>query len=167
MATVFVDLRDLDSKWSNACRKAETELNALFKHNGIGVVLTTKGPQTLTITVITDPGIQGTAVHGRTSAETDSSGRMVRSTIRLPVNVTISTPGGIRDAGMGPFEVIAAHEFVHALGHEPHNSLLMTQTWNKEPGDTAAGDILRGNGAKMPPLKLSPESISILQGIWP
>ena len=93
MATVYLDLRGLDSKWTNACRKAETELNTIFKHNGIGVVLTTKGPQTLTITVITDPGIQGTALHGRTSAETDASGRMVRSTIRLPVNVTISTPG--------------------------------------------------------------------------
>jgi hypothetical protein len=167
MATVFVDLQGLDSKWTNACRKAETELNTLFKRNGINVVLTLKGPQALSITVITDPSIQGTAVHGRTSAETDASGRMLRSTVRLPVNVSISTPGGIRDAGMGPFEVIAAHEFVHALGHEPHNSMLMTRTWNKEPGDNAAGDILRGTGVKMPPIMLSPESISILQGIWP
>jgi hypothetical protein len=167
MATVYVDLQGLDSKWTNACRKAQTDLNALFKRNGINVVLTLKGPQALTIAVQTDPSIQGTALHGRTSAETDASGKMVRSTIRLPVNVSISTPGGIRDAGMGPFEVIAAHEFVHALGHEPHNTLLMTQTWNKEPGDNAAGDILRGNGVKMPPIMLSPESISLLQGIWP
>ena len=167
MAMVYVDLGGLDSKWTKACQKAITDLNTLFRRNGIKVVLTTKGPQASAITVETDPSIQGTALHGRTSAETGPSGRMLRSTIRLPVNVTINTPGGIRDAGAGILEVIAAHEFVHALGHAPHNSLLMTQTVYKEPGDSAGGDTLRAGSARMPPLLISPESIDILTAVWP
>jgi hypothetical protein len=167
MATVYVDLAGLDSKWTKACQKAITDLNILFGRNKIKVVLTTKGPQTLAITVQTDPSIQGTALHGRTSAETDPSGRMLRSTVRLPVSVTINTPGGVRDAGTGILEVIAAHEFVHALGHAPHNSLLMTQTVYKEPGDSAGGDILRAGSVRMPPLLISPESIDILTTAWP
>jgi hypothetical protein len=167
MATVYVDLGGLDSKWTKACQKAITDLNTLFGRDGIKVVLTTKGPQALAITVQTDPSIQGTALHGRTSAETDPSGRMLRSTVRLPVNVTINTPGGIRDAGVGILEVIAAHEFVHALGHAPHNSLLMTQTVYKEPGDNAGGDALRAGSVRMPPLLISPESVDILTAVWP
>ena len=167
MATVYVDLGGLDSKWTKACQKAITDLNTLFGRNSIKVALTTKGPQALAITVMTDPSIQGTALHGRTSAETDASGRMLRATVRLPVNVTINTPGGVRDAGVGILEVIAAHEFVHALGHAPHNSLLMTQTVYKEPGDNAGGDILRAGSVRMPPLLLSAESINILTTGWP
>jgi hypothetical protein len=167
MAMVYVDLGGLDSKWSKASEKAITDLNSLFRRNSINVVLTTKGPQALAITVKTDPSIQGTALHGRTTAETDPSGKMLRSTVRLPVNVTINSPGGIRDAGVGILEVIVAHEFVHALGHEPHNSLLMTQTVYKEPGDNAGGDILRAGSVRMPPLLISPESVAILAPLWP
>lgn len=167
MATVYVNLSGLDTAWSRACQKAVGDLNSLFKSNGINVVLTTKGPQALTITVRTDPGIQGTALHGRTSAETDGSGRMLRSEVRLPVNVTINTPNGIRNAGSGFLEVIAAHEFVHALGHAPHNTLLMTQTMNKNPGDTAAGDRVMAGSVSMPPLRLSSESVDLLTSTWP
>jgi hypothetical protein len=62
--------------------------------------------------------------------------------------------------------VIAAHEFVHALGHEPHNSHLMTQTFNKVMGDRAAGDKLQAGAVAMPPLQLSDESVDMLKGIW-
>jgi hypothetical protein len=45
MATVYVDLGGLDSKWTKACQKAITDLNTLFGRDSIKVVLTTKGPQ--------------------------------------------------------------------------------------------------------------------------
>src|SRR5262249_18098323 len=72
----------------------------------------------------------------------------------------------IRDAGAGMAEVIAAHEFVHALGHEPHNTHLMAQTLNKMLGDRAAGDKLQAGAVAMPPPQRSDDSIEMLKGIW-
>lgn len=166
MASVNVKLGDIGSSWTNACRQAVSDLNALFKRHGIGVSLATGGATGTTITVKTDPGILGTAVHGRTTAETTDSGKLLRAEIRLPLKLTINTPKGIRDAGPGIAEVIAAHEFVHALGHAPHNSHLMAQTMTKQMGDRAAGDKLKAGAITMPPLELSPESIEELKAIW-
>src|SRR5690349_14662610 len=39
-----------------------------------------------------DPGIIGTSVHGRTSTETDGSGRLLQVEVCLPVELTINTP---------------------------------------------------------------------------
>ena len=66
----------------------------------------------------------------------------------------------------GILEVIAGHEFVHALGHSVHNSHLMGQTMYKELGDSGAGDRLRSGGVKMPPLTLAHDSVSQLKTIW-
>ena len=165
MPTVYVDLRGLDTAWTKACRKAIADLNTEFKQNGVKVVLTTKGPQAFSINVITDPAIQGSALHGRTSNEADQGG-MLRATTRLPVKVTINSPSGVRDSGIGVLSFIAAHEFVHALGHVPHNTLLMTQTLYFALGDTPAGDKLTADSVKMPPIRLSSESLDMLKGIW-
>jgi hypothetical protein len=166
MTTVYVKLTGLAENWTKPCQHAATRLNSLFKQNNIKVVLTTRGSDEPTITVKTDPTIQGDAVHGKNSAEYSDSGKMLRAEVRLPVNVTISTPQGIRDAGPGVLEVIAGHEFVHALGHRGHNSKLMGQTMQKAMGDSASGDQLKVGDIKMPPLVLSSESISDLKSIW-
>jgi len=79
----------------------------------------------------TDPSILGTLVHGKTSAETNGAGQLQHAEVCLPVKLSINTPKGVRDADTGYAEVIAAHEFVHALGHAPHNSRLMAQTFSK------------------------------------
>jgi hypothetical protein len=152
--------------WTKPCRQAITDLNALFRRHGIEVLLGAPKSQAPAITVKTDPSIQGSAVHGRTSAEADGSGRLIRAVVRLPVNVTINTPAGVRNAGPGVLEVIAAHEFVHALGREPHDSHLMAQTFGKVMGDTAAGDRLAANEITLPPLQLSSDTIDALKGIW-
>jgi hypothetical protein len=91
---------------------------------------------------------------------------MLRAEVRLPVKVTINTPRGVRDAGPGILEVIAGHEFVHALGHSDHNSQLMAQTMYKDMGDNAVGDKLKAGSVRMPPLTLSSDSISVLKEIW-
>jgi len=166
MTKVYVKLDDVGSYWLRACKEAVVHLNGLFKRNEIAVVLSTTGSEDAKITVKTDAGIQGDAVHGRTSAETTGAGKLLNADVRLPVKVTINTPQGIRDAGVGILEVIAAHEFVHALGHPTHNTKLMGQTLYKEPGDTAAGDKLKAGGIKMPPLDLSDDSIAELKSIW-
>ncbi len=165
MISVNVKLGSVGTYWTTACKQAVSDLNSLFKRKGIEVALAVNGAGP-TISVRTDPAIAGTAVHGRTSAETDGAGKLLRAEVRLPVKLTINTPKGIRDAGTGMAEVIAAHEFVHALGHEPHNSHLMTQTFNKVMGDRAAGDKLQAGSVAMPPLQLSDESVDMLKGIW-
>jgi len=166
MTTVIVKLDGLAQNWVKPCQQAVADLTALLKQNNIKVTLSTSGSRGPTITVKTDPAIQGSLVHGRTTAVFSGSGQMTSAEVRLPVKITISTPQGIRDAGPGVHEVIAAHELVHALGHEPHNSHLMGQTLNKEMGDNSADDKLRAGSVKMPPLKLSPQSISQLKAIW-
>jgi predicted Zn-dependent protease len=166
MAGVSVDLSEIGPHWAKACKQAVADLNVLFKRKGIDVVLAAGGSRGPTISVKTDPDIAGTAVHGRTSAETNDSGQLLRAEVRLPVKVVINTPGGMRDAGPGILEVIVAHEFVHALGHEGHNSHLMAQTMTKMMGDSASGDKLQAGGTKMPPLDLAPESVEKLKAIW-
>ncbi|MGZ5090777.1 MAG: hypothetical protein ACXWCY_08825 [Burkholderiales bacterium] len=166
MTTVYVKLTGLAEKWTKPCQHAATRLNALFKQNNIDVLLTLRGSSEPTITVKTDSTIQGDLVHGKTSAEYSDSGKMLQAEVRLPVNVTINTPQGIRDAGPGILEVIAGHEFVHALGHSGHNSKLMGQTMQKSMGDKASADQLKAGDVAMPPLVLSSESISNLKAIW-
>jgi hypothetical protein len=140
-------------------------LNELFKHNNIKVTLAAAGPKGPTINVKTDGSIPADAVHGRTSASA-SGGRLTTADVVLPIKVTINTPQGVRDAGPGVLEVIAAHEFIHALGQGEHTTLLMTRTMYKQPGDNAAGDRLKAEGGTMPPLKLAPDTVSMLKDIW-
>lgn len=165
MATVYVKLGDLGSAWTKACKDAVAHLNTLFVRNKIDVVLQA-GSKTPTISVRTDSSITGNLVHGRTRAEVTEGGKLLRADVRLPVTVSINTPDGLRDAGTGVLEVIAAHEFVHALGHEPHNSRLMGQTLTMELGDTPSGDKLKDGTVGMPPLVLSPQSVTQLKSIW-
>jgi hypothetical protein len=164
MTPVNVKLGDIGSYWTNACKQAVHDLNVLFKRKGVAVTLSVNGAGP-TLSVRTDASIVGMLVHGKTNAEIEG-GKVVRADVRLPVKLTISTPQGIRDAGGGMAEVIAAHEFVHALGHTPHNSHLMTQTWTKIPGDRPAGDKLQAGSLPMPPLQLSDDSVDMLKGIW-
>ena len=166
MTTVSVQLLNIGSNWTRPCQKAVTALNDLFRRHHVNVTLAIGSAAGPAITVRLDPGIQGTAVHGRTTAESTDSGRLLRADVRLPVKVTINTPRGMRDAGPGILEVIAGHEFVHALGHSSHNSHLMGQTMYKDLGDNAAGDKLKSGGITMPPLALSPQSVTDLKTIW-
>ena len=169
MARVSVKLGGLSADWGTACKHAVAHLNALFKTKHVNIVLDANGLTAPIITVKTDPSIQGNAVHGRTTAEFNSSGGMIRSEVRLPVAVLINTPSGQRGAGSGVLEVIAGHEFVHALGHEQHNSHLMSQTMYKEMGDRAAQDKLRAGtgGVHLPPLSISDDTVTTLKSIWP
>ena len=165
MTAVAVKLGHIGPHWTAACKQAVTDLNVLFRRRGVNVELALNGHGPV-ISVSTDPGIQGSLVHGRTSAETDGGGKLLKADVRLPVKLTINTPRGEREAGTGMAEVVAAHEFVHALGHEPHNSHLMTQTWHKVMGDRAADDKLRAGADSMPPLQLADELVELLKGIW-
>ena len=165
MASVGVKLGDIGSQWVTACKQAVHDLNLLFRRKGIDVTLAINGAGP-TISVKTDPSILGMLVHGKTHAETNGSGKLLKAEVRLPVKLSINTPKGVRDAGTGYAEVIAAHEFVHALGHEPHNSHLMARTFSKLAGDRASGDKLTAGGVSLPPLELSDESIDQLKSIW-
>jgi hypothetical protein len=165
MAAVSVSLGHMGSHWTAACRQAVRDLDALFRRKGIDVALALHGDGP-TISVRTDPGVAGTLVHGQTTAETDDAGKLLRAEVRLPVKLTINTPKGIREAGVGMAEVVAAHEFVHALGHAPHNSHLMAQTLHKVLGDRADEDKLKAGAIVMPPLELSDDSVQMLKAIW-
>lgn len=165
MAAVGIKLGSIGPQWTAACRQAVTDLNQLFRRKSIAVTLAVNGSGPV-ISVSTDSGIQGSLVHGRTSAETDGAGKLLNADVRLPVKLTINTPKGEREAGPGMYEVVAAHEFVHALGHAPHNSALMAQTLHKVMGDRPAGDKLKAGGDVLPPLQLSDDSVELLKGIW-
>ena len=165
MATVNVKLGSVGSYWQPACKQAVKDLNALFKKKGIKVTLAMGGASPI-IGVKTDASITGNAVHGKTRAELDGSGRLRRAQVSLPVKLTIHTPTGSREAGTGMASVIAAHEFVHALGHTPHNSHLMARTMHKVMGDKPSGDKLKAGGVTMPPLQLSKEAVKTLKEIW-
>jgi hypothetical protein len=165
MAAVSIKPGNIGPQWTAACKQAVTDLNQLFRRKSINVTLAVNG-QGPVISVATDAAIMGSLVHGRTSAETDGSGRLLRAEVRLPVKLTINTPKGEREAGPGMYEVVAAHEFVHALGHAPHTSHLMAQTMHKVMGDRPAGDKLKGGSDLLPPLQLSDDSVALLKEIW-
>jgi predicted Zn-dependent protease len=166
MAAVYVDLGSIGSKWPTACRTAVAHLNQLFTQNSIGVSLALIGKGDPRIAVRTDPSIKGT-LHGHTQTRT-ISGQLLSAVVSLPVKATINTPQGVREAGAGVLEVIVAHEFVHALGQVQHtNSHLMYSPMSPVPGDSPAGDILQGNGVNLPPLALAPDTVDLLQSLWP
>jgi hypothetical protein len=167
MVRVNVKTSGLGHSWSHACQRAANDLNVLFNRNRIGVHLVLSGSQGPTISVQIDPHIQGTLVHGNTTSRFGSSGGFLGADVRLPTRITINTPRGPRDAGAGILEVVAAHEFVHALGHDGHNSHLMAQTMQKEMGDSPWGDKLKANDVLMPPLQLSMQSILTLRRNFP
>lgn len=166
MAKVYLKYEEIGSQWVSACNQAVADLNAIFKRKGVRVVLATSGSDGPVITVKVDRSIQGTAVHGRTSAVTDTAGNLTSAEVRLPEKAIINTPNGTRGVGLGVLKVIAAHEFVHALGQEEHNSHLMAQTMTKNSGDTPAGDKLQADGLSLPPIVLAKESIDLLKSIW-
>ena len=166
MATVKVTIdSQIGATWTQAFRQAVRELNTLFNHKGIAVTLTHTGGGPV-ITVRTDASIGQTAVHGEATTERLESGRLLRSEVRLPVQIRINTPSGLRAAGPGLYLVVAAHELVHSLGHDGHNTHLMAQVFQKVMGNSAAGDRMQAGSVLLPPLALSDESVRVLQGIW-
>jgi len=167
MKHVSVKIKGLASEWASAGRLAIPALNAEFRKKHVNVVLEADGVTGPVISLRTDPGIGATAVHGRTHAEFDGSGMLISADVRLPEKVIINTVAGPRNAGPGVLEVIVGHELVHALGHEPHNSHLMTQTMTKDGGSRPGEDRLLAGSVRMPPLVLSDESVALLQSVWP
>ena len=177
MTTVNVNLNNA-GEWKKPCEQAVANLNSLFKQHKINVVLATGGSKGPTITVKIDGSIKMGITHG-TTRTVMRGGKLWHSDVGVPTPalINISTPKRVRRAGPGVFEVIAAHELVHALGHTqpPHNTHLMAQTFEKAPGDSAAGDklkevkVVKGAkqyGATLPPLKLSTASVAALKKIW-
>lgn len=166
MAAVRVTLdRQIGATWTQAFRQAVPQLNTLFNHKGIAVTLSLTGAGPV-ITVRTDPSIQGTALHGQARTERTGAGRLLRSEVSLPTTIQINTPSGMRAAGIGIYVVVAAHEIVHSLGHDSHNTHLMAQVFQKVMGNSAAGDKLQAGPIMLPPLQLSDASVQELKGIW-
>lgn len=176
MTNVSVNLNKAGS-WKKPCLEAVSDLNSLFKKHKVNISLTQKGSKDPSIQVRIDASIKG-ITHGTTRTMM-RGGRLWHSEVGLPSpeKVIISTPAGVRRAGNGILEVIAAHELVHALGHTvpAHNSHLMAQTLEMDYGDSAAGDkarvvrVVDGKkkyGATMPALQLSPASVAQLKKVW-
>lgn len=167
MATVKVTFdSQLGATWTHAFKQAITRLNTLFNHGTVGVTLTLTGAGPV-ITVATDASIGSTALHGQASTSTDGAGRLLKSEVRLPVRIQINTPSGLRGAGPGIYEVVAAHELVHSLGHSAHTTHLMSQTFQKVMGNSPSGDRLQAGSGMLPPIQLSDDSLGVLKGIWP
>ena len=161
---VAVKLKDLPSEWASACRHATTVLNGVFRTKHINVVLEADGHSGPIISVRVDPSIVG--LHGHTSAKTNND-VLTAADVNLPGKPLVSTPARVRNAGSGVLQVIAAHEFVHALGQTGHDSHLMTWKMDVAAAGTPSQDRLRAGAILLPPIILSDDSISLLQSIWP
>jgi hypothetical protein len=161
---VAVKLIDLPSDWTGACRHATTVLNGVFSKKHINVVLEANGHSGPIISVRVDPSIVG--LHGHTTAQSINN-VLTSADVNLPGRPLVSTPAAVRNAGSGALQVIAAHEFVHALGQTDHDSALMTWKMDVAFGDTPGQDKLRAGAILLPPIVLSEDTISLLQSIWP
>ena len=149
-----VTLSALPSEWRKASRSAIKDLNALFRRAGIPLLLAEAGsPRAMTIRVKVDAAMSGFLTHGKTSTVSDpSTRRPIRADVRVPTVVMIKTPRKPRPYGPGVLKVIIAHEFVHALGHDAHNSHLMTDRPTAEMGDSPRHDVLRAGSVRLPPI---------------
>ena len=161
---VAVKLKELPSDWASACRHATTVLNGIFKAKHINVVLEADGNTGPIISVQADPSIVG--LHGHTTAESNNN-MLTAADVHLPGNPLVSTPARVRKPGSGVLQVIAAHEFVHALGQTDHDSHLMTWKMDVAADNTPSGDKLRAGAILLPPIILSEDSIALLRSIWP
>ncbi len=139
MYTIRVNLDALTSDWKSPCLMAVKELNRIFSSESSPISLVTSATEgkVPTIDVKIDNSIDKHITHGKTSTTVDGRGKLVKAKVGLPKGVSISVSWPkitVRAAGPGVRSVIAAHEFVHALMHAPHNTHLMTQTFKKDAG---------------------------------
>jgi len=177
MNQINIQTAGLPTAWAKACSQAVEALNKEFAAKGVAVRLVVNKKEKISIPIKTDANLAGTAISGSTHAAFTDERKpvFVSAEVKLPVAPQINTPGGVRTAGAGVLIAIVAHEIVHALGHveharaeiEPHNTHLMTATMRSLPGDTPAEDKLIGaDGARLPPILLSAQSIDVLKLIW-
>ena len=166
MANVNVRLNNVGPTWMSASKRAVEGLNSLFRSSGINVILAFGGAGPI-ISVSTDP-TQLTRLHGYTLTSSDErSGKILGAEVRLPVKCLVSAPRvGQREAGLSAYEVVVAHEIVHGLGHDGHNTGLMVDLIQPVIGAHASQDKVTGGGVFMPPLQLSAETIGVLKGLW-
>ena len=161
---IAVKLKDLPPEWATACRHATTLLNGIFTKKHINVVLEADGHTGPIISVQIDPSIVG--LHGHTTANSINN-VLTDAEVNLPGKPLVSTPASVRNAGSGALQVIAAHEFVHALGQTGHDSHLMTWKMDVAAGDKPGQDKLRAGAVLLPPIVLSDDTITLLRSIWP
>jgi len=164
----------LSGKWVNIFSLAITEFNGLSRRYGLGVKLVKAGGESdanIVMEVASGEasfeygGEKATAsfgedaVHGRTSLFEGADG-IEKAVIFLP--------GDIGDLNTKMLEVIAVHEFIHGCGLS--NADHGTDGVFYSPLVKSNGKMIvpeKGkNKRPMPPIFLSPGTVSKIQGIW-
>jgi hypothetical protein len=183
-----IDASGLHGHWATAAAAAIRELNALFQSSGVNVSLVTG--QSAVVTVAVTSGHYSFPVNGATQTgtlRTDILHGVTRSidyqlgsnTTRdhaytfVPIHPKISPQSRTsREAGEPVMRVIVAHEFLHALGldkHDPSFNGLFSETWIPNEGRRPSDDTVSpfGRSEKLPPLRLSGDTVSRLKALWP
>jgi len=183
-----IDVSAVHGLWATAIAAAIRELNTLFTSNNVNVSLATapsapvkvalsNGTYTFPVNGVNQTGTLRTDVlHGVTRSLDLQLGKNIsrqQAFTFLPQHPkTDPQVRTSREVGEPVMRVIAAHEFLHALGldqHDPSFNGLFAKSWTLNTGGKPSADTVSpfGGTAKLPPLVLSGDTISRLQTLWP
>jgi hypothetical protein len=183
-----IDAASVHGVWHTAISTAIRELNTLFSSNNVNVSLAVANPAVVKVALTTGSysfpvnGVNQTGtlrtdiLHGVTRSLDLQLGRNTtrqQAFVFLPQHPKTNPQArNSREVGEPVMRVIAAHEFLHALGldvHDPSFNGLFAGSWTLNEGGRASSDTVSpfGGSAKLPPLILSGDTISRLQALWP
>lgn len=180
-------------RWANVFRKALDEFNKLSKRYGLGIRVNRAGGEgeaqvlmrlaagaaafeydRTTYSSVFDKN----KMHGSTHlVSRKGEPNVEKAFIFLPSEPQISTPNGIRHAGINILTFIAVHELIHACGlHDSDHGIdgVFYSNPGAYPGDTAKQDkvtVTRKVGSKlkismMPELFLDNATVGTIQRLW-
>jgi hypothetical protein len=187
-ATLTIDASAVrGAAWRTAVAAAIRELNGLFQSRSVGVTLTTGESAVVVVALSTGSytfNVDGTdhtgtlrtdILHGVTRSIdriTGNDRNREKAYIFLPANPRVN-PRAARSRTVGEpvMRVIAAHEFLHALGLDAHDRAmegLLAGSWSLNEGRRAADDTVTpfGGSATLPPLALSGDTVTRLKATW-
>jgi hypothetical protein len=180
-------------RWANVFKKALGEFNKLSRRYGLGIRVKDAGGEggaqvlmrlgagaaTFEYDQKTYSSVFDKAkMHGSTHlVSRRGESRVEKAFIFLPSEPQISTPNGIRDAGINILTFIAVHELIHACGlHDSDHGIdgVFYSNPGAYPGDTPKQDkvtVTRKVGSKlkismMPELFLDNATVATIQRLW-
>jgi hypothetical protein len=182
-----IDTSGTSGVWAQAVAAAMKEMNALFARHAVMVKLSSEGPATVVLGLSDGQykfDVQGSEMSGTLRSDilhgaTRSIDRLTGASNRhrekayvfLPSSPRVPGPGTSRVVGEPVMRVIAAHEFLHALGLDTHDSSmkgLLASSWSLNQGRSSNKDSVSpfGSRTEFPPLSLSADTVRRLKALW-
>jgi hypothetical protein len=186
--TLTLNVSGIRGPWSTALAAAIRELNTLFNGHQVNMRLATGESAVVQVALsggsytFREGGAEHTGtlrsdiLHGATRSVDrilGSARNREQAYVFLPreprVNPRVARS---RMVGEPVMRVIAAHEFLHALGLDDHDrgfEGLLAGSWTLNEGRRPASDTVTpfGGSSTLPPLALSAATVARLQALWP